>query len=279
VALAFVKMQGLGNDFVVVDRRDFGAPVAPAEARGLCDRRLGIGADGVLSLLPSRLAPFAMQVTNSDGSTAEMCGNGLRCVVRYAIDRALLPESGGDVETGRGVLKSFVEANGDIRVDMGPPVLDPTHVPVRLPGSSIVSAPIEVSGERLRVTAVSMGNPHAVVFLDPGQDLRAWAERIGPVLEQHPAFPNRTNVELARITAPGEIELVVWERGAGLTQACGTGACATVVAAILNDRARCEETWRVRLPGGPLRVQVTQGFGRVWMTGPAVEVFHGEAVS
>lgn len=279
MSLAFVKMHGLGNDFVVVDRRASGAPVPPAEAIALCDRRLGIGADGVLSILPSRRAPLAMHVTNSDGSIAEMCGNGLRCVVRYAIDRSLLPPAGGDIETGRGVLTSVVEADGDIRVDMGAPVLEPDRVPVRLPGSRVVSAPIDVAGERLHVTAVSMGNPHAVVFLDEEQAPRAWAERLGPALERHPAFPNRTNAEFARITDPGEIELVVWERGAGLTQACGTGACATVVAAILNGRARVEETWRVRLPGGALRIRVAQDLGRVWMTGPAVEVFNGEAAS
>jgi diaminopimelate epimerase len=217
-----------------------------------------------------------MHVTNSDGSIAEMCGNGLRCVVRYAIDRSLLPSTGGAVETGRGVLTSVVESDGGIRVDMGAAVLEPERIPVRLPGPRVISVPLEVAGELLQITAVSMGNPHAVVFLGDGQDPLAWAERVGPSLEKHSAFPNRTNAELAHIHTPGEIDLVVWERGAGLTQACGTGACATVVAAILNDRARFEETWTVRLPGGPLRIRVDRNFERVWMTGPAVEVFRGE---
>jgi len=276
MALAFVKMQGLGNDFIVVDRREAGVPLPPAECIALCDRHRGIGADGVLAVLPSDSAPLAMHVTNSDGSIAEMCGNGLRCVARYAVDRGLLPAAGGVIDTGRGLLECHVEPDGEIRVDMGAPVLIPERIPAQYPGQWAVEVPLELANERLIITAVSMGNPHAVAFVPEGQDVREWAVRLGPAVERHHAFPNRTNAEFARFTGPRAIELVVWERGAGLTQACGTGACATVVAAILNGLARVEETIRVFLPGGALRVRVETSFARVWMMGPAVEVYRGE---
>ena len=272
---AFVKMHGLGNDFVVMDRREVGVPLPPAEAVAVCDRHRGIGADGVLSLLPSRAAPFAMHVTNADGSIAEMCGNGLRCVTLYAVSRGLLGRGGGPIETGRGVLDCVVEPDGQIRVDMGEPVLDPERIPVRLPGPRAVAFPIDVAGERVAVTAVSMGNPHAVVFVPDDADPLSWAERLGPKLEKHPIFPKRTNAGFARVTG-GSIALVVWERGAGFTQACGTGACAAVVAACLTGRANTAESVLVSLPGGVLRIRVEADLSRVWMTGPAIEVFSGE---
>ena len=192
---AFVKLHGLGNDFVVMDRRSEGVPVSPADGIALCDRHRGIGADGVLSVLPSKVAPIGMHVTNSDGSLAEMCGNGLRCVVRYAVDRGLLPKSGGSIETGRGVLECFVEADGQIRIDMGAPVLDPPQVPVNLARERVVEVPFPVGGESLRMTAVSMGNPHAVMFVEGDRSLEEWATKIGPLVENHRLFPRRTNAE------------------------------------------------------------------------------------
>lgn len=277
--LSFVKLHGLGNDFIVVDRRAEGTPLPRERALALCDRHRGIGADGVLSLLPSREAPLAMHVTNADGSVAEMCGNGLRCVVRHAVDRGLLPPEGGVVETGAGLRPCRVEPGGEIRVDMGRPELRPERVPVALAspaaGERIVDAPLEVEGASLHFTAVSMGNPHAVIFVDAGPSLRELALQLGPALERHPLFPRRTNVEFARFVAPRVVDLVVWERGAGLTQACGTGACATAVAAVLTGRAVEGEPLEIRLPGGSLRVEVEPAFARVWMTGPAVEVFSG----
>jgi diaminopimelate epimerase len=271
---AFVKMHGLGNDFVVVDRREAGSPPSPGDAVALCDRHRGIGADGVLSILPSGRAPIAMHVTNADGSVAEMCGNGLRCVTLYAAERGLLPRAGGPVETGRGVLECTIESDGEVRVDMGEPLLDPARVPVLLPGPRVVSVPIDVAGERVAITAVSMGNPHAVVFVPDGAEPRAWAERLGPAIERHSVFPKRANAGFARF-GDGTLHLVVWERGAGFTQACGTGACAAVVAAVLTERARAGEIVRVSLPGGFLRIRVEPDLSRVWMTGPAVEVYRG----
>lgn len=275
--LRFRKMQGLGNDFLVVDRRADGTPVAAADAIRLCRRRLGVGADGVLSLLPSTAAPLAMHVTNADGSEAEMCGNGLRCVVRYATEVGLLPPSGGVVETGRGLLSCVVEADGQIRVDMGAPVLDPSLIPVHAHGDRFVEHALEVGDGPLQITAVSMGNPHAVTFVEGDTDLFALARVHGPAIERHPLFPRRTNVEFARVRSAHAIDLVVWERGSGLTQACGTGACATVVAAVLTGRAPVGEDVIVHLPGGPLRVRIEPDFSRVWMTGPAETVFDGEA--
>lgn len=272
----FTKMQGLGNDFVVVDRRSENAPPPPEVCVRVCDRHFGVGADGVLSVMTGREAAIAMHVTNADGSVAEMCGNGLRCVVRWAVDRGLLPAEGGAVETGRGVLHCRVDSDGQVCVDMGAPVLDAALVPVTADGDRFIDGSIDLGDRTLDVSAVSMGNPHAVHFVDdPAVDLRALATTLGPVVERHPRFPRRTNAEFARLTGPREIALVVWERGSGLTLACGTGACATVVAAVLTGRASAGEEILVTLPGGPLRVRVEPDLSRVWMTGPAVEVFEG----
>lgn len=275
VQTAFTKMQGLGNDFVVVDRRAEGTPVDPAVAVRWCDRNFGIGADGVLSVLASPDAPVAMHVTNPDGSVAEMCGNGLRCVVRWAVERGLLPPTGGPVATGRGVLSCAVVETGDVRIDMGAPILEPSRVPTTLTGARVLDRPQVVADRTFAISAVSMGNPHAVTFLGADEDLKATALRYGPVLERDAAFPRRTNAGFGSIRAGGEIELWVWERGAGLTLACGTGACAAAVAAALTGRARLGEDVRVRLPGGALRVCLEPDLSRVWMTGPAVTVFDG----
>lgn len=222
--IEFSKIHGCANDFIVVDRRREAAPVSPDVAIRWCDRNRGIGADGVLSVLPSSVAPLAMHVTNPDGSVAEMCGNGLRCVVRWAVDRGLLPSGGGPVETGRGVLECVVEADGNVRIDMGRPILESSRVPVLLEGDRIVAQPIEIDGEPLVITAVSMGNPHAVTFLEDGLDPMAVARRLGPRVERSPLFPHRVNAGFARMLDRTSMQLVVWERGAGLTMACGTGA-------------------------------------------------------
>jgi diaminopimelate epimerase len=277
--LEFVKMQGLGNDFVVVDRREAGTPLPAELAVRLCDRHLGIGADGVLSIVPSDEAALAMHVTNADGSVAEMCGNGLRCVARWAVERGFLPAGGGVVGTGAGLRHAAVLPDGRMRVDMGRPELAPARIPLDAPGDRWVEQPLEVGGTSLRVTAVSMGNPHAVCFVDDDVDLRGLAGRVGPLAEVHPRFPRRTNVELARLLGPRAVDLIVWERGAGLTAACGTGACATVVAGVVTSRLAAGEDVTVRLPGGALEIRVEPGLERVWMTGPAVEVFRGEVPS
>lgn len=272
----FTKLQGLGNDFVVLDRREQGQPPSAERCVRVCDRNFGVGADGVLSVTKGVEAPIAMHVTNADGSIAEMCGNGLRCVVRWAVDRGLLPASGGPVETGRGVLDARIESDGQVRIDMGAPVLDAALVPVAVGSDRFVNRPIDLGDTQLVVSAISMGNPHAVHFVeDASVDLRAMALSVGPKVERHPLFPRRTNAEFARMNGPREIELVVWERGSGLTLACGTGACATAVAAVLTERAPAGESLTVHLPGGPLRIVVEPDLSRVWMTGPAVQVFEG----
>lgn len=275
MAFEFTKMQGLGNDFVVVDRRAHGSPVSPEEAIRLCDRHRGIGADGVLSVLGSALAPVAMHVTNPDGSVAEMCGNGLRCVVRWSIDHGLLPAEGGTVETGRGVLRALGERDGQVRIEMGRPILEPPRIPVRHAGDRVVEQPIEAGNTRWRMTCVSMGNPHAVIFTGDAKGLRTLALEHGPVLERHPWFPHRTNVGFAFRCSPVEFDLVVWERGAGLTLACGTGACAAVVAAVVSGRAPAATPVTVHLPGGSLRIEVAADLSEVWMSGPAETVFTG----
>ncbi len=270
----FTKMEGLGNDFVVVDRRAAGAPVSAMDATAWCDRRFGVGADGVLSVLPSRAAPLAMHVTNPDGSVAEMCGNGLRCVARWAIDRGLLPSEGGPVETGRGVLMCAAQRNGDIRIAMGAPRLEAASVPVLIDGSAQAFV-LEASGARLAFTALSMGNPHAVHFAGAEDDVEAMAVRLGPCFERHPAFPNRANVSFVAQLGPAHFRAVVWERGAGRTLACGTGACAVAVAAQLTGRCTRGEAVRVELPGGALLIEPATDLREVWMSGPAREVFSG----
>jgi len=275
MTITFTKLHGLGNDFLVVDRRTDGSPVPPEVATRLCDRRRGVGGDGVLSVLASARAPLAMHVTNADGSVAEMCGNGLRCVVRWAVDRGLLPPEGGAVETGRGVLDCRVTPEGWVRVAMGAPRLQPAEVPVAAEGESVIDRPWTLGGEHFRLTAVSMGNPHAVVFDTTAAPLRDRARQLGPQLEYDARFPQRVNAGFARERPDGALDLVVWERGAGLTEACGTGACAAVVAAVLTGRRPEGAPVEVHLPGGALRVEVAAGLREVYMTGPAERVFEG----
>jgi diaminopimelate epimerase len=270
--MRFAKYHGLGNDFLLVDLRD-GDPAGvqdPARVRALCDRRFGVGGDGVLPILAPTVAgaDVRMRVLNSDGSEAEMCGNGIRCVAKELHDRdpALRGLDVIRIETLAGVLACAVTRGRDgraakVSVGMGrPELLRPAR-----------DEP--VPGFDLRVTSVSMGNPHAVAFVaESGAALRARAERQGPALETHPWFPNRTNVELAH-AGPDGIELVVWERGCGITLACGTGACATAVAACLTGRAPRGAPIRVRLLGGELVITVEDG--GVTMRGPATHVFDG----
>ena len=287
--LSFRKYHGNGNDFVVLDGLDGALPVElleqPAVATTLCQRHTGIGADGLLLVLPpqSPTAHARMRVINSDGSEAEMCGNGIRCVAKAMHDhmgrfgelsRLLL-------DTGAGLLAC--ELNLDprglvrtVRVDMGRPELLRELIPMEGQGT-LVEAAIQIQGRELQSTAVSMGNPHLVSFVDPssGQDPRQLAETLGPLLEHHEWFPNRTNVEFARPREDGSLELWVWERGCGLTLACGTGACATAVAAQVTGRHAAKTPLTMHLPGGPLTIVVAEDLSRVWMEGPAEEVYSG----
>jgi diaminopimelate epimerase len=291
--LPFTKVQGLGNDFVVVDLRP-GRPGAstsggpspqdPAVVRAICDRHFGIGADGVLAILPGVRGDARMRVLNADGSEAEMCGNGIRCVAKvlYETDPGLRRPV-LRIDTGAGLLDCELEVAGtevkSVAVEMGRPRYARDDIPLAPGGSGrAVREPIEVLGESLRFTAVSMGNPHAVIFVDdPRANLRALAERLGPTIEVSPGFPRRTNVELARVRPGGaDIDLVVWERGVGITLACGTGACATVAAACLEERLPRGREVRVHLLGGPLEVTVAPDDSGVRMRGPAVTVFGAE---
>lgn len=268
--LSFEKWEGLGNDFVIVRQ---GSGLEPARAVALCDRHRGIGADGVLEV---GVGPrgLSMRVVNADGSEPEMCGNGLRCVARYAVEHGLVREPRFEVETAAGPHACEMLEGELVRIQMRAPSLEPAHVPVRA-SEPLIDAPIDVAGRTLRVTAVSMGNPHAVTFdaLDaPSRSV------LGPALEGLVSlFPARVNAGFARLVPGAEraLELHVYERGAGWTEACGTGACAAAVAAVVSGRLAPAGPIRVRLPGGELSVEVGAPGERVWMTGPARRVFAG----
>jgi diaminopimelate epimerase len=285
--MRFAKYHGLGNDFLVVDLRTASAADAataqdPAVVRALCDRQFGVGGDGVLALLPAVTdADARMRVLNADGSEAEMCGNGIRCVAKELFDRGGVAKQRIAIDTGAGRLVCAIAAEGgvarEVTVEMGAPRLTCAEIPMTGPAAErCIEQPIEIPGFGTRTfTAVSMGNPHAVTFVGKGEP-RVLAVTEGPVVENHARFPRRTNVEFAHVISPREIELVVWERGSGLTLACGTGACATVVAAILTGRAEEGTDVKVHLPGGTLTITVERGMTNVLMRGPALHVFDGD---
>ncbi len=277
-------MHGIGNDFVMVNclGQDGDARLAEAQRRAvsLCDRKFGVGGDGVIALLPGRDAPFAMRMFNPDGSEAEMCGNGIRCFAKFLYDRGLTRgETLIPVETGAGLLHLQVQAGPDgkaaaVRVDMGEPVLKPFDVPTTLGDGDapVVNVPLDLGGQTLPVTAVSMGNPHAVTFVD---DVKSYPiETIGPIVESHPVFPRRINTEFIEVLSDREIVFRVWERGAGETLACGTGASAATVACVLNGKTGRRVL--VHLPGGDLDIEWSEADNRVYMTGAAAEVFEGD---
>ncbi|MDQ2799451.1 MAG: diaminopimelate epimerase [Armatimonadota bacterium] len=281
----FTKMHGIGNDFVMVNclGKDGDALLTEVQRRAvfLCDRKFGVGGDGVIALLPGQKAPFAMRMFNPDGSEAEMCGNGIRCFAKFLYDRGLTRgETHLPVETGAGLLHLEIQAGPDgkaatIRVDMGEPVLIPSQVPTTLGAgdSPVISLPLDLpNGLTLNVTAVSMGNPHAVTFVDNVKNYPL--ETVGPLVEHHPAFPRRTNTEFIQVVSDREIIFRVWERGAAETLACGTGACAAVVACVLNGQTGRRVL--VHLPGGDLDIEWSEADNHVYMTGAAAEVFEGE---
>lgn len=279
--MKFVKMHGTGNDFVVVNGRGLDADW-PALAVAMNDRHFGIGGDGLIVALPSQTADLRMRMFNPDGSEAEMCGNGLRCLAKYAIERGLATPRDGTirVETLAGVLTCRVwhDERGKVervRLGMGQPRLDPREIPVLAEQAPPVTGlPIAVDGHELAVTCVSMGNPHAVWFAPHDFDLASYPLHVvGPLVEHHPLFPRRVNFEVAVVERPKRIRVRVWERGAGLTLACGTGACAVAVAARLNGLIG--DAADIVLPGGTLHIE-WDGAGEVFLTGPAVEVFTGD---
>lgn len=271
MGLVFEKYEGLRNDFLILDERNAGPEprLTLSDRVALCDRHAGVGGDGVLTLLPARVtgAVLRMHVTNSDGSVPEMCGNGLRCVSRWLLDQGLVkPGVAHLVDTDAGPLSCVADDEG-VRVQMRGATLDDA-----CEGAPFVEQPVEVAGEGFVATAVSVGNPH-LVLRAPAD--KALAARIGPVLERHPRFPQRTNVELTSLRSPREMDLVVWERGAGLTQACGTGATAAVAAFVRAGDCPADNDVLVHLPGGDLTIRVSADLSRIEMKGPARRVFLG----
>jgi diaminopimelate epimerase len=271
-------MHGIGNDFVVINCLTQPIPEEQLSeiSRKLNDRKFGIGGDGLILVLPSKVADFRMRMFNPDGSEAEMCGNGIRCFAKYLFDRKLLGDPQIRVETKAGVKTIKMLTRGgkveSVRVDMGQPRLRRSEIPMRGDDSErVVGEPLKVDGSRFQITAVSMGNPHVVIFDDNVKNMDL--ERLGPQIENHKSFPERTNVQFVQVCSSSEIILRTWERGAGITLACGTGACAAVVASALNNKTG--KHVRVHLPGGDLVIEWT-GDNRVMMNGPAEEVFEGE---
>ena len=274
--IPFTKMHGIGNDYVYVD--GFEVKLAdPAEvARRVSPRHVGIGSDGLIVIQPSETADCRMEMYNADGSRGEMCGNGVRCVGKLVWERGIARRNPLRVETDAGVKTLELVVNGDrvtqVTVDMGEPVLEPARIPVRAEGTRIVDAPLEVAGRTWRITCVSMGNPHCVVFVPEVSSLDLPA--IGPRFERHELFPKRVNTEFVRVISRNELEMRVWERGSGETQACGTGACAVAVAGILTERT--DRAVVIHLLGGDLAIEWRESDGHVHMRGEAVEVFRGD---
>jgi diaminopimelate epimerase len=275
--MRFTKMHGCGNDYVYLDCFTNPAPRDPAGlSRLISDRHCGVGSDGLILICPSEKADARMRMFNADGSEAEMCGNGVRCIAKYVYDHGLIRKPSIRLETGRGILTLDVEVGGgkvhQVRVDMGEPILEAARIPTTLPGQPPIDAPLELPDRALPVTCVSMGNPHCVTFVDEITD--ALVLGIGPKVERHCAFPRRTNVEFVRVNRGDDVTVRVWERGSGETLACGTGACAVVVAGVLTGRAQRRIV--AHLPGGDLQLEWSEADKHVYMTGPAVEVFSGD---
>ena len=272
----FTKMHGLGNDFIVVEGETILPGHAAELAEQLCNRFFGIGADGLVYILPSEKADFRMRIINSDGSEAEQCGNAIRCVAKYVYDNGLTNKENITIETlGAGAQKVQLSiAAGKVetvRVDMGQPILNGLQVPTTIDANPVINHSIEVDGREFHFTAVSMGNPHCVIYVDDAVnfDLSIW----GPKLEVHPLFPRKINVEFVTVRSRDYTDMRVWERGAGPTLACGTGACATVVASVLNGVT--DRTATVSLKGGDLLIEWNEEDNHVYMTGPAAEVYRG----
>ncbi len=265
-------MHGTGNDFIVVDCRSAELKDPIAFSIRYCHRRFGIGADQVLLLYPSKIADFTMKIFNADGSEVEMCGNGIRCFAKYIWDRNFSNKQVLEVETLAGIIKPE-RAGNNVRVDMGEPVLEPAKIPVNVQSAPpVIDYPMSIEGMEFKATFVSMGNPHAVFFIP--EDLAGFAvEAYGPKIEHHSLFPKRTNVEFVNAVSRNEVVMRVWERGSGETLACGTGACATGVAAMLKGLTERRVT--VKLLGGNLLIEWSEQNNHVYMTGPAVEVFDG----
>ena len=271
----FFKMHGLGNDYIYFDCLDETISNPEEISRRLSGRHFGIGGDGIVLIEPSQSADYRMRMYNADGSEAEMCGNAIRCVGKYLFEAGITKAKTVSIETGAGVLGLTLNQIGrevdSVGVDMGEPVLEGAKIPVASAAEQVVNEPFEIDGQLLRVTCVSMGNPHAVVFVDSITD--GLVLGTGPLLERHEFFPNRVNAEFVQVLSRKEIRMRVWERGSGETMACGTGACAAAVAGVLNHLT--DRDVRVHLTGGDLDIEWAED-NHVYMTGPATFVFEGE---
>lgn len=273
--MEFTKMHGLGNDYVYINcfRETIEDPVELAKR--VSDRHFGIGSDGLILIGPSKSAEFKMEIYNADGSRAGMCGNGIRCLGKYVYENGMTQKTEFDVETKSGIRRLvLMEENGEIkrvRVDMGTPRLNAHCIPMLSDKALAIDEAIQIREEEYRVTCVSMGNPHAVVYVEDVWNFPV--EKTGPNFECHPRFPEKVNTEFVRVVDRGTIEMRVWERGSGETFACGTGACAAVVASVLNDLTDEEVT--VKLLGGELNIRWERSINKVYMTGPAAHVFDG----
>ncbi|MBD1902781.1 diaminopimelate epimerase [Trichocoleus sp. DQ-A3] len=278
MGIEFTKYHGLGNDFILIDNRSSSEPkVTPEQAVKFCDRHFGIGADGVIFAMPGQDGTdYTMRIFNSDGSEPEMCGNGIRCLAQFIAD--LEGKSTQEIQyrihTLAGVMTPHIKPDGKVTVDMGMPGLLAAEIPTTLgaPNEKVIAQPLEVADATWLVTCVSMGNPHCITFVE---DVAAIPlENIGPQFEHHPVFPKRTNTEFIQVVRPDYLKMRVWERGAGITLACGTGACATVVAGVLTGKS--DRIATVELPGGCLEIEWSEIDQRVYMTGPAERVFAGQ---
>ena len=287
--MKFTKMHGLGNDYVYINCFEENVDDPAGLAEVMSDRHFGVGGDGIILICPSRIADVRMRIFNADGSEAEMCGNGLRCVAKYTYEHKLCDAGGSlaipgqrpcehslNIETGNGVLivGLMTDKNDKVEnvcVNMGQPIIKSMEIPVAIDSDQIVDELIEVDGQALAMTCVSMGNPHAVFFCDDVDAIELG--KIGPVIENHKLFPNRINVHFVHVESPDEFTMRTWERGSGITLACGTGACACAVAAVLTGRAQRVTT--AHLMGGDLKLNWCLQDNCVYMTGPAAEVFEG----
>ncbi len=274
--MKFTKMQGIGNDYVYVNCFEEKIEHPEELSRIVSDRHFGIGSDGLILIKPSKVADFEMAMYNADGSRAEMCGNGIRCVGKYVYDKGLTDKTDISIETLAGIkyLHLITEENQavQIEVDMGEPQLEAAQIPVISDNSRVIDEEINVNGTKYRMTCVSMGNPHCVVYMEDVENLEI--EKIGPGFECHERFPKKINTEFVKVLDKKTLQMRVWERGSGETLACGTGACATAVATILNGL--CDEEVLIHLRGGDLTIRWDKESNHVYMTGPAVIVFEGE---
>ncbi len=275
--MQFTKMQGIGNDFIILEANELeniGLSYSELAIR-MCNRRLGTGADGLIVVNPPDMnsgCDIGWRIFNSDGTEPQMCGNGIRCFAKYVYEKGIIDKKKFTICTLAGVIVPEILDNGKIRVDMGSPILEPDKIPVCLDKTDkIINYPLEVDEIKVNINAVSMGNPHCIIFTE--QDSSELAKKWGPCLEKHPAFPEKTNVEVVKILSEKKIKVDVWERGCGITLACGTGACASVAAAVLNGLTK--DRVKVELPGGTLDIEWDKSVNKLFMTGDAEFVFEG----